>query len=192
MSAVGPLPVFEPHQNFPRATHRAVAGQASRPVLLRTLSNLGIGDQAYHPASPGAAAWSTSPRPKISSATTPPSRDEQTASVKDHARQHSERGSISCQADWTICNTGRRSRTTVLHGGFETAYAVKSVVARTRTVRCKTFRNKTPNAERLAKHREGVAMRLKRIEVALEDLRDAIESVLAERRRNDPEQDAHQ
>jgi hypothetical protein len=50
----------------------------------------------------------------------------------------------------------------------------------------------TPNAERLAKHREGVAMRLKRIEVALEDLRDAIESVLAERRRNDPEQDAHQ
>ena len=44
----------------------------------------------------------------------------------------------------------------------------------------------------LAKHREGVAMRLKRIEVALEDLRDAIESVLAERQRNDAQQDAHQ
>jgi hypothetical protein len=46
------------------------------------------------------------------------------------------------------------------------------------------------NAERLAKHREGVATRLKRIEVALDDLRDAIECVLAERRRDDPQQDA--
>jgi hypothetical protein len=48
----------------------------------------------------------------------------------------------------------------------------------------------TPNAERLTKHREGVATRRKRIEVALEDLRDAIECVLAERQRNDPRQDA--
>jgi hypothetical protein len=47
----------------------------------------------------------------------------------------------------------------------------------------------TPNAERLTKHREGVATRLKRIEVALEELRDAIESVLAERRCNDRQQD---
>jgi hypothetical protein len=50
----------------------------------------------------------------------------------------------------------------------------------------------TPNAERLTKHREGVATRLKRIEVILEDLRDAIECVLAERQRNDPRQDACQ
>jgi hypothetical protein len=48
----------------------------------------------------------------------------------------------------------------------------------------------TPNAERLTKHREGVATRLQRIEVALEDLRDAIERVLAKCRRNDPQQDA--
>jgi hypothetical protein len=48
----------------------------------------------------------------------------------------------------------------------------------------------TPNAERLAEHREGVATRLKRIEVAFEDLRDAIESVLAECRRNEPQEDA--
>ena len=51
---------------------------------------------------------------------------------------------------------------------------------------------RTPNAERLTKHRVGVATRLKRIEVALEDLRDAIECILAERRRNDPQQDARQ
>ena len=50
----------------------------------------------------------------------------------------------------------------------------------------------TPNAERLTKHREGVATRLKRIEIALEDLRDAIESVLAESQRNDRQQDTHQ
>jgi hypothetical protein len=48
----------------------------------------------------------------------------------------------------------------------------------------------TSNAERLTKHREGVATRLKRIEVALKDLRDAIECVLAERQRNDPLRDA--
>ena len=48
----------------------------------------------------------------------------------------------------------------------------------------------TPNAERLTKHREGVATRLKRIEVALEDLRDAIECILSERQRNHPHQDA--
>jgi hypothetical protein len=48
----------------------------------------------------------------------------------------------------------------------------------------------TPNAERLTKHREGVATRLKRIEVALEDLRDAIECILSERQRNHPQQDA--
>jgi hypothetical protein len=48
----------------------------------------------------------------------------------------------------------------------------------------------TPNAERLTKHRKGVATRLKRIEVALEDLRGAIECVLAERQRNDCQQDA--
>ena len=46
------------------------------------------------------------------------------------------------------------------------------------------------NAERLTKHREGVATRLKRIEIALEDLRNAIECILAERQRNDPQQDA--
>jgi hypothetical protein len=48
----------------------------------------------------------------------------------------------------------------------------------------------TPNAERLTKHREGVATRLKRIEIALEDLRDAIECILAERQRNDPQREA--
>ena len=48
----------------------------------------------------------------------------------------------------------------------------------------------TPNAERLTKHREGVAAGLKRIEVALEDLRGAMECVLTERQRNDPQQDA--
>jgi hypothetical protein len=47
----------------------------------------------------------------------------------------------------------------------------------------------TPNAERLIKHREGVATRLKPIEVALEELRDAIECMLAERQRNDLQQD---
>jgi hypothetical protein len=55
--------------------------------------------------------------------------------------------------------------------------------------RMQNVSKQTPNAERLTKHREGVATRLKRIEVALEDLRDAIESVLAERRRNDLQQD---
>jgi hypothetical protein len=50
----------------------------------------------------------------------------------------------------------------------------------------------TPNAERLTKHREGVATRLKRIEVALEDLRDAIECMLAKRQRKDPQQDTRQ
>ena len=46
----------------------------------------------------------------------------------------------------------------------------------------------TPNAERLTSI-EGVATRLKRIEAALEDLRGAIECMLAERQRNDPQQD---
>ena len=41
-----------------------------------------------------------------------------------------------------IGSTGLLSRTTVLHCGFEIAYAVNSVVALTGTVRCKTFRNK--------------------------------------------------
>jgi hypothetical protein len=49
----------------------------------------------------------------------------------------------------------------------------------------------TPNAERLTKHREGVATRLKRIEAALDDLRDAIECILAERRGIDSRQDVH-
>ena len=48
----------------------------------------------------------------------------------------------------------------------------------------------TPNAERLTKHREGVATRLKRIEVLLKDLRNAIECILAERQRNDPQREA--
>jgi hypothetical protein len=43
--------------------------------------------------------------------------------------------------------------------------------------------DETTNAERLTKHREGVATRLRRIELALEDLRTVLDCVLAERQR---------
>ena len=66
---------------------------------------------------------------------------------------------------------------------------MRAIMRRCATKIGHTMADCTPQAERLTKHREGVATRLKRIEVALEDLRDAIESVLAERRRNDRQQD---
>jgi hypothetical protein len=47
----------------------------------------------------------------------------------------------------------------------------------------KTVSKQTTNAERLTKHRQGVATRLKRIEVALEDLRNAFHCMLSERPR---------
>jgi hypothetical protein len=47
----------------------------------------------------------------------------------------------------------------------------------------KNVSQQTTNAARLTKHRDGVATRLKRIEVALENLREAIKCVLAERQR---------
>jgi hypothetical protein len=46
------------------------------------------------------------------------------------------------------------------------------------------------NAEKLTKHRQGVATRLKRIEFAIEDLREALECVLAEYRQSHPQRDA--
>jgi hypothetical protein len=46
------------------------------------------------------------------------------------------------------------------------------------------------NAEKLTKHRQGVATRLKRIELAIEYLREALECVLAEYRQSDPQRDA--
>jgi hypothetical protein len=90
------------------------------------------------------------------------------------------------------CDTGRPSSATVLHFGFEIAYAVKAVVSSDMDRTMQDVSKQTPNAERLTKRREGFATRLKRIGVAFEDLRDAIERVLAERQRNDPQQDARQ
>jgi hypothetical protein len=46
------------------------------------------------------------------------------------------------------------------------------------------------NAEKLTKHWQGVATRLKRIELAIEDLREALECVLAEYQRSDLQPDA--
>ena len=60
-----------------------------------------------------------------------------------------------------FCSPGLLSRTAVLHCGFEIPYPGGLEIAALRTVRCKTFRNELPNAERLTKHLEGVATRLK-------------------------------